>query len=116
MTAVYIYALIDPDTDEVRYIGATDNIQRRMREHLAPSLKKSRKKAEWIIELKAEGKQPNLSILESCTEEDAVPVERKWIVHYKEADAPLLNVHAGGEGGGRCPRNFRNRIKQVAQN
>lgn len=105
---VYIYALIDPDTGELRYIGATDNIVRRMREILAPNLSKSRKRAEWIIELKAEGKQPNLSILETCPEAEAVLVERKWIARYRELGAPLLNVHVGGEGGGRSPRNRRN--------
>lgn len=104
---VYIYALVDPDTNEVRYVGATDNIERRMREHLAPNIKKSRKKAEWIIELKAEGKQPNLSILEVCPEENAVPCECKWIARYQVLGAPLLNVQAGGAGGGRAPRNRR---------
>jgi hypothetical protein len=34
----YIYALLDPDENQIRYIGQTDNIKRRYNNHISSSL------------------------------------------------------------------------------
>jgi hypothetical protein len=49
MKLVKIYALIDPETYEVRYVGKTTNLKRRLNRHLNESRKStsSHKKAWW---------------------------------------------------------------------
>ena len=38
---LYVYALCDPLTGDVRYIGKTENLERRYKEHLSYSGKKN---------------------------------------------------------------------------
>jgi hypothetical protein len=87
---VTIYALTDPDTGEVRYVGKAKNAQRRYAEHLADygvSLK-----AEWIGSLSEQQRVPVLKILEEhLTADEAKARELWWIEHYRTQETPLVN-------------------------
>jgi hypothetical protein len=99
--SAYIYALLDPDTDEVHYIGKTEYLDRRFGAHMQANPAKSKKRAEWIRGLINEGKKPKLLVLEVRPFDDWVEAERDWIAYYRSLNAPLKNVHKGGEGGTR---------------
>lgn len=92
----YIYALLDPDTEVVRYVGKSDNPERRLLRHLGFYEKKETHKTRWLRKLVNEGKRPLLKILEEVSIEEWGDKERYWISMYKEN---LTNTADGGIGG-----------------
>lgn len=92
----YVYALRDPISDEVRYIGITENIKVRFRQHLNPSI--NGEHIRWISGLQAEGLIPSLKILEQCENEiDARAREKHWVEYYKDQGATLTNSQLNQE-------------------
>ena len=49
----YIYFLKDPRTDDIRYVGCTQNIQKRLRKHIFDVVNQD--KIAWMKELRGEG-------------------------------------------------------------
>lgn len=93
-----IYALCDPDTGEVRYLGKTEvGIRYRLQTHIADN--SNTYKACWIRSLKREGKKPTIVRLQivPCAEWEAW--ECSWIAVLKEAGARLTNFTDRGERG-----------------
>jgi GIY-YIG catalytic domain len=88
-----IYALTEPDTGEVRYIGKSVTPKERHRKHLRDRTDTHR--GRWIRSLLVVGKRPGLLILETGTG-DWIAAEVKWIAHY-QSDR-LTNATPGGEG------------------
>ncbi len=82
-----IYALLDPATNEIKYIGKTNNPSKREKDHRGT--KARTKKDLWIQSLKKEGKKPAFLTIEICE-------ESKWyereIYHIKKFNPPL-NSH-----------------------
>jgi hypothetical protein len=95
---IYIYALIDPITNEVRYVGRTNDPKRRMEGHLNSSAKGNKGKFEWIAQLKAQGKRPQMTILEECTPDTWEAAEKRWIAHYRAINTAMTNKASGGHG------------------
>lgn len=67
----YIYKLIDPITNEVRYIGQSDNIMRRFNEHISSSCNENSNsynthKSCWIRKIKSKGLLPIIEVVEEC--------------------------------------------------
>lgn len=92
---VYIYALIDPRTNEVRYIGKTTDPKGRLYEHTKKS-DLATHKAHWINQLRAEGLRPRMEILEETTAAKWEKRERHWIAYGKAQGWRLTNIRAGG--------------------
>lgn len=104
MSDFYIYALCDPDTKRVRYIGQSANPEKRFVTHAQVSGSKVMRN--WVGKLKSEGKKPSLVVLESVSESDKLKRERWWIEHYIERGEVLLNsthnpLYPRGKGKGR---------------
>jgi len=96
MKVTFIYSLCDPDTLEIRYIGKSNNPQKRYYYHLIDKM--STHKVHWIQSLLTIGKVPILQILEECDESVWAETERKWIAYYRELGYNLTNGTNGGEG------------------
>lgn len=92
-----IYALVDPRTDEVRYIGATCRAVR-LAEHLHSAKRHKTHKARWIAGLLEVGMPPVMVALERCAAADWVSCERFWIRAFRQLGARLTNHTDGGEG------------------
>lgn len=95
----YIYALLDPSTNEIRYIGKTNNPEHRMGQHLWDS-KTHRKHCHnhrWINALMESGITPEMKIIEECGD-NWQDRERFWIKYYRDIGVKLTNVTDGGEG------------------
>jgi hypothetical protein len=88
-----VYALTDPRTKKVHYIGSTLDVKRRLNDHLS-NKKGNAKKRAWIEDLKRENLLPALVILEDGLKEPDVWVrEAHWIQQYVKLKAPLTNTH-----------------------
>lgn len=93
-----VYTLSDPRTNEVRYVGCTLDVKRRFNDHMRNQEGNSRKRA-WIDELKAQGLQPVLFVLEDeLKEAEAFNHEAYWIVQYRDHGASLLNYQHAQPG------------------
>ena len=103
MKKIYIYSLKDPETDEVRYIGKTTNINKRLRAHITRSKTNTYHSARWIKSLINKGLKPNIELVEECTESNWVEREKFWISYYRER-FDLTNILDGGEGGFKTDR------------
>jgi hypothetical protein len=93
---VYIYALIDPCTDDIRYIGKSIDPEQRYSQHL--NNKDSNKlKIAWINRLGNNGLQPKMKILEIANEKNWQDRECWWIERGREFGWKLFNITPGGE-------------------
>lgn len=98
---MFVYALSDPRTGEIRYIGQTVvSLSRRLRQHLQKSALKSHgHKNHWLKELLAVALQPcihHMQTVSSLAELDACEIY--WIAFMKAQGNPLTNGTTGGEG------------------
>ena len=99
--ATYIYALTDPRTEEVRYIGKTINEPLdRLESHINDAQVGGRSyKNSWIKSLLSLGLEPDLSVLEIVFyPESWQERERWWIAFARGQEFRLTNLCSGGEG------------------
>lgn len=109
---VYIYGLIDPVTDEVRYIGKSIRPYQRLQNHMNEVSRCYR--SHWLQGLKAKGMKPRLLILDRlCPDQDWQDCERHWIATGREMDWPLTNNTDGGDGVCGLPAATRERMRQT---
>lgn len=96
-----VYALCDPRTDEVRYVGWTRKpLKYRLEKHinwLHSNAKRYRVHA-WIKSLEVAGVKPSIRALETGVGVTWAACEKKWIAHYKQSGVDLTNLSDGGEG------------------
>lgn len=95
---VYIYALIDPDTDIIRYIGATMTPRQRKCSHKHEKVY-NKDKIKWYADLATQGKEPVFKILKECME-DWKRWEQIFIDQENNSGNILLNKQRGGLGIG----------------
>jgi len=93
-----IYALIDPTTKFVRYVGKSDNPEHRLHRHMTQDIKADNHRTRWLRKLKENGLKPDLVILEEVPKSEWQIHEKKWIKYYKESGYPLTNSTDGGDG------------------
>lgn len=95
-----IYGLIDPNTKELRYVGYSSNIDRRLKEHHRGCyLKNNSHKNNWIKSLLAKGQKAELIIIEEYeTEEELPQAEIDMIAYYRFIGCDLTNTTDGGDG------------------
>ncbi len=91
-----IYALVDPRNGQYRYIGRTiDNLDARLKGHLwdrdfDPN-GSGRQKLAWLIELKKEGFDPKICLLEIVDIRD-LEAEQRWLIKLTAEGANLTNA------------------------
>ena len=89
-----IYALIDPETDEIRYIGKSNNAQNRLNHHIRDRVKRKVPVSVWINDLMERGMRPRLVVLERVV--DWEEAEIRLIAVSRARGDRLLNVADGG--------------------
>lgn len=90
---ITIYQLSDPRTNQIRYVGYTEDFERRNRDY-AVGLPHSRALDRWLTELRTLGLQPLMTPLESFqgTTEEALQRETSWINTFTRQGIRLLNA------------------------
>lgn len=94
---IYIYTLSHPETMEIRYVGKTNNLTTRYRDHLITKNKRTHTN-NWIKSLQAQGLKPYIKVIEECTLDGWEEREIYWINYYKNVGYDLTNMTKGGEG------------------
>ena len=95
--AIFIYGLADPESKEIRYIGKSERVNQRFKDHLNDKSKTH--KVNWITSLRRRGFVPDLVILEEIL--GAVDWQAReifWIKKAKELGCRLVNSTDGGDG------------------
>lgn len=95
----YIYVLIDPDTNMVRYVGKADNPIKRLSEHIRKSKYSNTHKNNWIISLIKKNLKPIIEIIDVVSTDDWGFWEQYWIDQFKCWGFNLTNIANGGCGG-----------------
>lgn len=94
----HIYALCDPQSKWVRYVGKTVlEPTSRLRQHLGEKRNNGHLR-NWIAKLKREGSQPTQEVIEVVVGEDWADHERNQIAFHRWLGCDLLNMTDGGEG------------------
>ncbi len=94
---VFIYALYEPETGEVRYIGKATDPQKRLYDHLKDS-QGDCYRIRWVKSLKRRGLKPLMRIWDIVPEQDWQFWERWYIKNLRHSGARLVNGTDGGEG------------------
>lgn len=98
---VYIYKLIDPLTHEIRYVGKTINLDKRLKKHKRDALSEGGTKYHrnaWIKSLHFSGYDPIIEVIEEVTLDNWQYWERYYIKKFRDKGYPLTNMADGGEG------------------
>jgi len=94
MKIYYLYYLIDPNTNLVRYIGITYRPKQRYKEHLNSAEKLKNYKANWINSLLKNNQKPIFRIIaESQDKEEIIKHE----INHIKSNTGLTNSTTGGE-------------------
>lgn len=107
---IYIYGLIDPATNGVRYIGKTNHLHRRFIEHLNRCDTGRHYVNRWIKQVRADGGLPLMKILERATLATWQEREIWWIEHGISSNWDLTNLSQGGYGATGYTEEMRKQI------
>jgi len=91
-----VYALADPRSDSIYYVGRSNNPDRRLRDHLKGGEHETNPdKDAWIAELRDAEMKPQLVIVEDVADPQAVlEREARWILELLRRGEPLTNWQA----------------------
>ena len=95
----YIYILIDPITQHVRYVGKTNKPRSRFNEHISKCSKYNNYKDNWLNSLKKKGLAPEMVIIDETLDEDWEFLEQWYIELFRSWGFKLTNAAKGGKGG-----------------
>lgn len=96
MEEIFIYVLIDPLDNLVKYVGQTKNIQKRYTSHLND--KSNTLKSSWIKSLKSQNLKPILELIDAIPLKDYIFWEQFYISLFKSWGFVLKNMTDGGDG------------------
>lgn len=93
-----VYGLIDPASDELRYVGKSINGMRRAKVHVYRKNEKGHC-GNWVRSLRAQGLRPDILVIETLeTDVELDDAERFWIAYFRMIGARLTNATDGGDG------------------
>lgn len=111
-----IYKLIDPNTNQIRYIGLTFNdLKLRLKSHLSEPGKSH--KIYWINKLKKQGLRPIIESIEEeiSTYEIACEREIYYIDYFKSIGCDLTNMASGGNKNKKMSDETREKMSKSAK-
>lgn len=98
MEKVFIYTLEDPTTNQIRYVGKANNVEKRFKDHLNSSRDKGTHKRNWINKLKSGGLKPIIKVIDEVPLNNWQFWEQYWYYQLLSWGYKLLNYTTCGEG------------------
>lgn len=94
---VKIYYLMDPETNQIRYVGKTvSTLRERLYSHIYNTKIKTHKSG-WIKSLKTRGLKPTIELIEEVSDDIWADEERFYISYFRFLGFDLTNMSDGGE-------------------
>lgn len=109
MANTFIYALCEPGTRTVRYIGKANDPKRRLREHINRAARTNTHLGNWLRSLLSLGEKPSLVVLREVSTEQWELAEERYIRLARGIGMCLTNATDGGDGVPMTPE-MRKRI------
>jgi group I intron endonuclease len=97
MKIVYIYALVDSRDNQIRYIGKTTNVKRRLNRHITERFLHDSYKDRWVRKMLENGNNPQIEIIDEVIENEWVYWEKFYISYFKYIGCNLTNGTHGGD-------------------
>jgi len=97
MEKIFIYILIDPTTEQVRYVGKTTDIKRRLRRHINERYLHDSYKDRWLRKLLDNDLLPQIEIIDEVNKDNWVFWEQFYISYFKFLGSSLTNGTMGGD-------------------
>jgi group I intron endonuclease len=94
---VYIYGLIDPINNEIRYVGKSVNPIMRLRKHISERFKHDSYKDRWIRKIISNDTKPEIIIIDEVLNDNWCFWEQFYISYFKMVGARLTNSTIGGD-------------------
>lgn len=112
-----MYALLDPDSEEVRYVGRSVNAHQRYFQHIAKAKSDKRQNycMTWIRSLLRQERKPLLVLLQTVPLVEWAECERFWISYFTRLGYQLTNANDGGYGPWQISESTRARISAAAK-
>jgi hypothetical protein len=101
-----IYALCDPESGDIRYIGKANNAAKRLAGHIRESKRRDTPVYRWIRKLGGKSLVPAMVVLETVPSDDWKSAEKRLIASHRLSGTRLLNVAEGGDEPF-CPHEVR---------
>jgi group I intron endonuclease len=111
-----IYKLIDPITNEIRYVGLTFNtLKQRLKSHCSEKSKSH--KSNWIQKLRSIGVKPIIESIEIdiLSYNEVCEREIYWIDKLKSEGNPLTNMATGGNKNKKMSDETRKKMSDSAK-
>ena len=110
LTETFIYTLTDPITNKIRYVGKTNNIDKRYKQHInLNNIRNNTHRDNWIKKLIKNNLYPIMEILDVVPNNNWPYWEIFWIAQIKLWGFELTNIGIGGEGGN-CTEETKKKI------
>ena len=92
MGTVYIYTLTEKGTDEVKYVGQTNDLRTRLLGHISSAPVGTSRKSAWIKSVIDGGREIEIHPIEECSEDNANERELYWMSYYSSSGCELTNT------------------------
>lgn len=84
--------MVDPNTQELRYVGKTDCLRHRIKGHYSTKeLNDGKEKSNWLLSLVNNNQCALVWIIEDNVIDDHKEVEKYWIQYFQAQGAKLTN-------------------------
>lgn len=94
---VYIYGLVDPKTNMLRYVGKTTDLNRRFRRHINERFIHNSYKDRWVRNLIDNNEKPEIFLIDYVNKDEWQYWEKFYISYYKFIGCNLTNGTEGGD-------------------
>lgn len=110
----YIYALLDPRDNSIRYIGKTIHPKSRLGGHLRESKSQDHYRARWIRSLSAENLKPIFKILKICPLEE-FSIHESFFIKLHKSEILTNSDETGSGNTGRKREIIENAVKKISK-
>jgi len=113
MSGVYIYALCDPESNEIRYVGKAVDLRKRLALHVCE--RTGTHKCKWVAKLAKRGLRPEIKELEFIPDAGDTGWQEKeiaWINRLRDFGCNLCNLLTGGIAGMSHSQETKNKISK----